>query len=182
MAITFCPISVSPASKTKEPFGIHSWKRQLELAIAWNRVDIAETEIFTEERSWKVRVQKRETAPSARYLWDAPPQSSDLHEALFTALVSNKPQFVRLLLENGASLREFLHEDETLCELYRQLPACLFRLKLPKSDDGISLSHVAVEVKKLLGRFTHLLYSNTGRNAARSTPLDNTSSSVSPFA
>lgn len=47
-------ICVSSASKAREPFGIHSWKRQLELAIAWNRVDLAETEIFTDERSWKV--------------------------------------------------------------------------------------------------------------------------------
>ncbi|XP_029707113.1 transient receptor potential cation channel subfamily M member 2 isoform X3 [Takifugu rubripes] len=131
------------ASKTKEPFGIHCWKRQLELAIVWNRVDIAETEIFTEERSWK---------------------SSDLHDALFLALVGNKPQFVRLLLENGASLREFLQKDQTLRDLYRQLPDCLFRRKLPKSADGISLSHVAVEVKKLLGRFTQLLYCNTAQN------------------
>lgn len=108
-------------------------------------------------------------------------QSSDLHEALFLALVGNKPQFVRLLLENGASLREFLQEDESLCELYRQLPACLFRGKLPKSDDGISLSHVAVEVRKLLGRFTQLLYSNTAQNDICSMPTDNTSSSVSLF-
>lgn len=47
-------IYIFSASKAKEPFGIHCWKRQLELAIVWNRVDIAETEIFTEERSWKV--------------------------------------------------------------------------------------------------------------------------------
>lgn len=106
-------------------------------------------------------------------------QSSDLHDALFLALVGNKPQFVRLLLENGASLREFLLKDQTLCELYRQLPDCLFRSKLPKSANGISLSHVAVEVKKLLGRFTQLLYSTTARNSSMS--VDNLSSSVSLF-
>ncbi|TNN03107.1 hypothetical protein fugu_000136 [Takifugu bimaculatus] len=152
--------SLLKASKTKEPFGIHCWKRQLELAIVWNRVDIAETEIFTEERSWK---------------------SSDLHDALFLALVGNKPQFVRLLLENGASLREFLQKDQTLCDLYRQLPDCLFRRKLPKSADGISLSHVAVEVKKLLGRFTQLLYCNTAQNNFCSMSEYNLSPSVSLF-
>lgn len=52
-----CSIFASLASKTRDPYGIHCWKRQLELAIAWNRVDIAETEIFTEERSWKVSVK-----------------------------------------------------------------------------------------------------------------------------
>lgn len=106
-------------------------------------------------------------------------QSSDLHDALFLALVGNKPQFVRLLLENGASLREFLQKDQTLCELYRQLPDCLFRRKLPKSADGISLSHVAVEVKKLLGRCTQLLYCTTAHNSSMS--VDNSSSSVSLF-
>lgn len=34
--------------------GAENWKRQLELAIAWNRVDIAKTEIFTEESQWRV--------------------------------------------------------------------------------------------------------------------------------
>ena len=42
------------ASRASESLGIECWKRQLELAIAWNRVDIAETEIFTEESQWKV--------------------------------------------------------------------------------------------------------------------------------
>lgn len=28
--------------------------RQLQLAVAWNRVDIAESELFTEESKWKV--------------------------------------------------------------------------------------------------------------------------------
>uniref|UniRef100_A0A3B4X489 Transient receptor potential cation channel, subfamily M, member 2 n=1 Tax=Seriola lalandi dorsalis TaxID=1841481 RepID=A0A3B4X489_SERLL len=102
---------LNSASRTSESLGIESWKRQLELAIAWNRVDIAETEIFTEESQWK---------------------SSDLHWAMFSALVGNRPQFVSLLLENGVSLRDFLHEEETLCELYKQLPSGFFLNKLAK--------------------------------------------------
>lgn len=42
------------ASRTCESLGTEGWRRQLELTIAWNRVDIAETEIFTEESQWKV--------------------------------------------------------------------------------------------------------------------------------
>uniref|UniRef100_A0A669CAS4 Transient receptor potential cation channel, subfamily M, member 2 n=1 Tax=Oreochromis niloticus TaxID=8128 RepID=A0A669CAS4_ORENI len=94
-----------------EFLGVECWKRQLELAINWNRVDIAETEIFTEESQWK---------------------SSDLHWAMFSALAGNKPQFVSLLLENGVSLRDFLQKEETLCELYKQLPSCFFLRKLAK--------------------------------------------------
>lgn len=88
---------------------------------------------------------------------------------------------MRLLLENGASLREFLQQDETLCELYRQLPACLFRRKFPKSNDGISLAHVSVEVKKLLGRFSELIYPNSAQSNVCSMSLDDPSSSVSLF-
>ncbi|KAM9342245.1 transient receptor potential cation channel subfamily M member 2 [Pholidichthys leucotaenia] len=135
------------------------WKRQLELAIAWNRVDIANTEIFTEESQWK---------------------SSDLHWAMFLALVSNKPQFVSLLLENGVSLRDFLEDEETLCELYKQMPNCFFLRKLSKrvhsacrrrrkvfgirargrsgQGEKISLTHVSDEVHHLLGKFTQPLY------------------------
>uniref|UniRef100_A0A8C3ASF2 Transient receptor potential cation channel, subfamily M, member 2 n=1 Tax=Cyclopterus lumpus TaxID=8103 RepID=A0A8C3ASF2_CYCLU len=100
---------VSNASRTSETLGIESWKRQLELAITWNRVDIAETEIFTEESQWN---------------------SCDLHSAMFSALVGNKPQFVSLLLENGVSLRDFLQDEETLRELYKQLPGGIFLRKL----------------------------------------------------
>uniref|UniRef100_A0A8C5EES7 TRPM SLOG domain-containing protein n=1 Tax=Gouania willdenowi TaxID=441366 RepID=A0A8C5EES7_GOUWI len=140
-----------PASRSSEFLGMESWKRQLELAISWNRVDIAETEIFTEESQWK---------------------SSDLHWAMFSALVGNRPQFVSLLLENGVKLRDFLQDEETLCELYKQLPACFFLRKLAKrvhnalrgkrkpfgkrsrrgQGQTISLTFVSEEVRHLLGR------------------------------
>ncbi|MEQ2287182.1 Transient receptor putative cation channel subfamily M member 2, partial [Ameca splendens] len=142
------------ASKTVESQGSESWKRQLGLAIAWNRVDIAESEIFTEESQWK---------------------SSDLHWAMTSALVGNNPQFVSLLLENGVCLRDFLQDDDTLCELYRQLPNCFFLYKLAqrvkrvsgssrskvlgrKVGEKISLTHVSDEVRHLLGNFTKPIY------------------------
>lgn len=45
-------VCVSLASKSEE-----SSERKLELAVAWNRVDLAESKIFTEERQWKVGIQ-----------------------------------------------------------------------------------------------------------------------------
>ncbi|KAM6934197.1 transient receptor potential cation channel subfamily M member 2 [Xenentodon cancila] len=141
------------ASRSVESPGNECWKRQLELAIAWNRVDIAETEIFTEESQWK---------------------SSDLHWAMFSALVGNKPEFVRLLVENGVTLRDFMQDEETLCELYNQLPSCFFQRKVSKrvrsgqgsrrtsnptgKDQKITLTHVADEVRHLLGKFTCHIY------------------------
>ncbi|XP_056127350.1 transient receptor potential cation channel subfamily M member 2 [Rhinichthys klamathensis goyatoka] len=128
------------ASRSDEHAGRRSWERQLELAVAWNRVDIAESEIFTEESQWT---------------------SCDLHPAMFSALVGDKPEFVRLLLENGVCLRTFLEEKETLCKLYAHLPACFFLRKLAKRAQGvknISLRHVSEEVRHLLGSFTQPLY------------------------
>uniref|UniRef100_A0A8D0CLW4 Transient receptor potential cation channel, subfamily M, member 2 n=1 Tax=Sander lucioperca TaxID=283035 RepID=A0A8D0CLW4_SANLU len=137
------------ASRSSESLGIECWKRQLELAIAWNRVDIAETEIFTEESQWK---------------------SSDLHWAMFSALVGNKPLFVSLLLENGVSLRDFLQDETTLCKLYKWLPSCSFlRCSRKKAfpiksrahsvqGEMISMTHVSDEVRHLLGSYTQALY------------------------
>ncbi|XP_067459474.1 transient receptor potential cation channel subfamily M member 2-like isoform X1 [Thunnus thynnus] len=144
------------ASRTCESV---AWKRQLELAIAWNRVDIAKTEIFTEESQW---------------------ESSDLHWAMKSALVGNKPEFVSLLLENGVNLSDFLQNENILCDLYKQLPHCFFLHKLVKRVDSshssmkqvlgiraraqavqsesISMTHVSDEVRHLLGSFTQHLY------------------------
>ncbi|KAM9347244.1 transient receptor potential cation channel subfamily M member 2 [Symphorus nematophorus] len=166
------------ASRTSESLGIESWKRQLELAIAWNRVDIAETEIFTEESQWK---------------------SSDLHWAMFSALVGNKPQFVSLLLENGVSLRDFLQDEETLCELYKQLPGCFFLRKLAKrvhssrrnrrqgvglrsrvhSGEMISMTHVSDEVRHLLGSFTKPLYTSSPTIHSFNMSIEGSSTSLS---
>uniref|UniRef100_A0A8C9VQT0 Transient receptor potential cation channel, subfamily M, member 2 n=1 Tax=Scleropages formosus TaxID=113540 RepID=A0A8C9VQT0_SCLFO len=141
------------ASRSCDTPGHKSWERQLELAVAWNRVDIAESEIFREESQWK---------------------SSDLHPAMFSALVGHKAKFVKLLLENGVSLREFL-DEETLCVLYAHMvPGCVFLRRLAKRIRGengcrrqsdhpsgqrwVSLQHVSEEVRHFLGSFTKPLY------------------------
>ncbi|XP_073330411.1 transient receptor potential cation channel subfamily M member 2 isoform X2 [Pagrus major] len=166
------------ASRTNESLGIDCWKRQLELAIAWNRVDIAETEIFTEESHWK---------------------SSDLHWAMFSALVGNKSQFVSLLLENGVSLRDFLQDEETLCELYKQLPSCFFLRRLAKrvhssrrfrrqaigirsraqSGETITMTHVSDTVRHLLGSFTKPLYPPSTTINQFNMSMEDSSSSLS---
>lgn len=48
-------LGFSPAaSQSHDHFGHENWDHQLKLAVAWNRVDIARSEIFTDERQWKV--------------------------------------------------------------------------------------------------------------------------------
>ncbi|XP_060552910.1 transient receptor potential cation channel subfamily M member 2-like isoform X4 [Ruditapes philippinarum] len=71
---------------------------QLSLALAWNRCDIARHEIFTQ---------------SNRQYWKNLP----LYDAMFTALVQDRVDFVHLFMENGVSLKKFL-SIETLWNLY----------------------------------------------------------------
>uniref|UniRef100_A0A096M2T3 Uncharacterized protein n=1 Tax=Poecilia formosa TaxID=48698 RepID=A0A096M2T3_POEFO len=143
------------AFKTAESQEDKSWKKHLELAITWNRVDSAETKIFTEERMWK---------------------SSDLHDFMRLALVCNKPDFVSLLLENGLCLEDFL-QDNTLCDLYKNLPnssstrrKALDMNGLDQARKEVSLEHVSNEVRHLLGKFTKHIYPSSksgGRNTCR---------------
>lgn len=60
---------------------------QLSLALTWNRVDIAQSEIFVYGQEW--------------------PHGA-LDEAMMQALEHDRIDFVKLLLENGVSMRKFL--------------------------------------------------------------------------
>ncbi|XP_036207757.1 transient receptor potential cation channel subfamily M member 2 isoform X1 [Myotis myotis] len=138
------------ASRSHDHFGHENWDHQLKLAVAWNRVDIARSEIFTDERQWK---------------------PSELHPMMTAALISNKPEFVKLFLENGLRLKEFVTWD-TLLYLYKNLdPSCLFHCKLQKvlaeepervacapALPAVQMHHVAQVLRELLGDSTQLLY------------------------
>uniref|UniRef100_F6X3P3 Transient receptor potential cation channel subfamily M member 2 n=2 Tax=Macaca mulatta TaxID=9544 RepID=F6X3P3_MACMU len=138
------------ASRSQDHFGHENWDHQLKLAVAWNRVDIARSEIFTDEWQWK---------------------PSDLHPMMTAALISNKPEFVKLFLENGVQLKEFVTWD-TLLYLYENLePSCLFHSKLQKvlaeeperlacapAAPRQQMHHVAQVLRELLGDFTQPLY------------------------
>lgn len=118
---------------------------------------------------------------------------------MFSALVGDRPQFVSLLLENGVSLREFLQDERTLCDLYKQLPNCLFLHKLakrvhssqtsrmdkflirPDAQPGqttITMSHVSAEVRHLLGGFTQPLYPCSPTTYHCNMTLEDSSASV----
>ncbi|XP_019378904.1 PREDICTED: transient receptor potential cation channel subfamily M member 8 [Gavialis gangeticus] len=73
-----------------------NWNGQLKLLLEWNQLDLANDEIFTNDRHW---------------------ESADLQDVMFMALVKDRPKFVRLFLENGLNLRKFL-TNEVLTELY----------------------------------------------------------------
>ncbi|XP_073236045.1 transient receptor potential cation channel subfamily M member 3-like [Porites lutea] len=63
---------------------------QLDLALTWNRADIARTEIFTKGRKWKIET---------------------LEDKMEDALINNRVEFVDLLLEKGVSMKKFLTTD-----------------------------------------------------------------------
>nr|XP_031546978.1 LOW QUALITY PROTEIN: transient receptor potential cation channel subfamily M member 5 [Vicugna pacos] len=89
---------------------------ELKLAMAWDHVDIAKNEIFNGDVEWKSR---------------------DLEEVLMDALVSNKPEFVRLFVDNGADVADFLTYGR-LEQLYRSVPpkSLLFDLLQRKHEEG----------------------------------------------
>ncbi|XP_017907435.1 PREDICTED: transient receptor potential cation channel subfamily M member 2 [Capra hircus] len=154
------------ASRSLDHFGHENWDHQLKLAVAWNRVDIAQSEIFTDERQWK---------------------PSELYPMMVAALITNKPEFVKLFLENGVQLKEFISQA-TLFYLYQNLePTCLFHCKLDKVlageperlDPSVLLQHVAQVLRELLGDSTQPLYSRPrSSNRQRLLPVPSVKISV----
>uniref|UniRef100_A0A0R3RIK4 LSDAT_euk domain-containing protein n=1 Tax=Elaeophora elaphi TaxID=1147741 RepID=A0A0R3RIK4_9BILA len=109
---------------------------QLALALAWNRVDIARSDIFVLGQDW----------PKAA-----------LHNAMMEALINDRVDFVRLLLENGVSMGNFLTIGR-LEELYntdKGPPNTLFYVvrDVVKIRDGYHyrLPHIGLAIEKLMG-------------------------------
>uniref|UniRef100_A0A665UMV3 Transient receptor potential cation channel subfamily M member 4-like n=1 Tax=Echeneis naucrates TaxID=173247 RepID=A0A665UMV3_ECHNA len=75
------------------------YSEELKLAVAWNRVDIAKSELFNGDIHW-------------RY--------DDLEESMTDALINDKPQFVRLFTENGLNILDYLTYGR-LESLYRSV-------------------------------------------------------------
>ncbi|XP_076855123.1 transient receptor potential cation channel subfamily M member 3 isoform X3 [Brachyhypopomus gauderio] len=111
---------------------------QLSLALAWNRVDIARSQIFIYGQQWPV---------------------GSLEQAMLDALVLDRVDFVKLLIENGVSMHRFLTLSR-LEELYntRHGPSnTLFHLvrdvkkgNLPP-DYRISLIDIGLVIEYLMG-------------------------------
>ncbi|KAM9299440.1 transient receptor potential cation channel subfamily M member 4 [Gastrophryne carolinensis] len=72
---------------------------ELKLAVAWNREDIAKTELFHGEINWR---------------------ACDLEETMTDALINDKPSFVKLFVDNGMNIMDYLSYGR-LEELYRSV-------------------------------------------------------------
>uniref|UniRef100_A0A673AJU4 Transient receptor potential cation channel subfamily M member 4-like n=1 Tax=Sphaeramia orbicularis TaxID=375764 RepID=A0A673AJU4_9TELE len=75
------------------------YNEELKLAVTWNRVDIAKSELFNGDIQW-------------RY--------DDLEDSMTDALINDKPQFVRLFTENGLNILDYLTYGR-LESLYRSV-------------------------------------------------------------
>lgn len=98
---------------------------QLSLALTWNRVDIARSEIFVYGQEWPNGRQSNDPhsipffPPPPTFLWGYYAwfycnlsvcciTSGALDEAMMQALEHDRIDFVKLLLENGVSMKKFL--------------------------------------------------------------------------
>uniref|UniRef100_A0A3Q4H7V3 Transient receptor potential cation channel subfamily M member 4-like n=1 Tax=Neolamprologus brichardi TaxID=32507 RepID=A0A3Q4H7V3_NEOBR len=88
------------ASKQQSSAEANPYTDELKLAVTWNRVDIAKTELFNGDIQWKYE---------------------DLEDSMTDALINDKPQFVRLFIENGLNILEYLSYGR-LETLYRSVP------------------------------------------------------------
>ncbi|XP_029102690.1 transient receptor potential cation channel subfamily M member 4-like isoform X2 [Scleropages formosus] len=75
------------ARKYKQTQEASPHTEELKLAVTWNRVDIAKSELFNGDIQWKY---------------------DDLKDSFTDALLNDKPQFVRLFTENGLNIINYL--------------------------------------------------------------------------
>ncbi|KAG2455230.1 TRPM5 protein, partial [Polypterus senegalus] len=134
---------------------------ELKLAVAWNRVDIARSELFKSVVHWKF---------------------TDLEDPMTDALVNDKPDFVKLFIENGLSVFEYL-TYKRLEELYCSVPehSLIYHLLMRKHSErkeilftkegpippeemekgkNITLYEVSKVLHDLLGGVCHPMYSD----------------------
>ncbi|XP_065782561.1 transient receptor potential cation channel subfamily M member 4 isoform X2 [Muntiacus reevesi] len=97
---------------------------ELRLAVAWNRVDIAQSELFRGDIQWR---------------------SFHLEASLMDALLNDRPEFVRLLISHGLSLGHFL-TPVRLAQLYNAAPPnSLIRNLLDQVSHGASAKAPALK-------------------------------------
>ncbi|XP_034070350.1 transient receptor potential cation channel subfamily M member 4-like isoform X2 [Gymnodraco acuticeps] len=87
------------ASKHRASVDDSPYNEELKLAVTWNRVDIAKSELFNGDIQWRYE---------------------DLEDSMTDALVNDKPQFVRLFTENGLNILDYLTYGR-LENLYRSV-------------------------------------------------------------
>ncbi|XP_009304689.1 transient receptor potential cation channel subfamily M member 4 isoform X1 [Danio rerio] len=136
------------ASKRHASESTNSYADELRLSVTWNRVDIAKSELFNGNIDWKYE---------------------ELVDSMTDALENNKPQFVRLLIDNGLNILSYLTYGR-LEKLYNSISdTCLAKTlllhhldeRMHESNEqiySISLYEVSRLLEDLLGDVCHPFY------------------------
>uniref|UniRef100_A0A0N4ZLR6 Transient receptor potential cation channel n=1 Tax=Parastrongyloides trichosuri TaxID=131310 RepID=A0A0N4ZLR6_PARTI len=118
---------------------------QLSLALSWNRVDIARSDIFQPNIEWRME---------------------DLHNIMIEALIYDRVDFVRLLLENGVDMQKFLTIGR-LEELYNSdkgptntLYYIVRDVTKISHNYRYKLTHIGLAMEKLIGNGFKSYYSS----------------------
>ncbi|XP_052244279.1 transient receptor potential cation channel subfamily M member-like 2 [Dreissena polymorpha] len=106
---------------------------KLRLALAWNRIDLAKSDIFTDVNHVEI---------------------GNLDGLMLGAIQLYRVDFIRLFLDHGVSLKRFLTK-ERLCLLYKGIPknclcwSLLEKIKLDRKNRNTN-DHILTDVKKLV--------------------------------
>jgi hypothetical protein len=87
--------------------------KQLQLALEWNRVDIAKYHIMKDDRDWEVRQRQKDAILCALH-------SCPCRKSSSMALQRNQIEFVKLFLDHDLSLSDVFRNAEKLPSLYQQ--------------------------------------------------------------
>ncbi|CAG5907319.1 transient receptor potential cation channel subfamily M member 4-like [Menidia menidia] len=109
------------ASKHRASVDASPYNEELKLAVTWNRVDIAKSELFNGDIQW-------------RY--------DDLEDSMTDALINDKPQFVRLFTENGLNILDYLTYGR-LESLYQSVAEGTLLYQLLQRRLGLRLGNTA---------------------------------------
>ncbi|KAK7115842.1 hypothetical protein V1264_001645 [Littorina saxatilis] len=111
-----------------------SVKKKMELAIAWNRVDVARNEIMADIDLTDTSVGNSEGHRQSTT--DLPPTRRDLHGLLKMSIEKrHRAEFVELLLEHDVSLKEFLRDEALFSPLQKSKSKEKITPYLRKTED-----------------------------------------------
>ncbi|MCP9260167.1 Transient receptor potential cation channel subfamily M member [Dirofilaria immitis] len=105
---------------------------QLALTLVWNRVDIARSDIFIANQNWNPHL---------------------LYNAMMEALALDRVDFVKLLLENGVSMKKFLTISrlEQLYNMEQDSILPLINDSMSIVDGRITLPKIGIVIERLMG-------------------------------
>ncbi|XP_036815343.1 transient receptor potential cation channel subfamily M member 2 isoform X2 [Oncorhynchus mykiss] len=132
------------ANRSSESVGMERWERQLELAVAWNRVDIAKTDIFTEDSQWKLPPKEQLELQASPDPDRGPGRDSERGEETFRD--PGGDLFLWAILQNQKELAEIAWEQSRDCT-----SAALAASKILKklAEEGAEEEDEAEEMREL---------------------------------